>query len=159
MKICKKELHQYEGKRCIECMRIGQRERRSTSEYRAKTRDISRARYANNPQIRAKQAEYQRKPEVRVKRVEYQRAYMYGLHHGERDVIFSKQGHVCANRGCKSAEPGNKNGWHIDHCHLTGKVRGVLCHHCNVALGQTKDSEQRLLGLVEYLRAHKELVA
>lgn len=38
-----------------------------------------------------------------------------------------------------------------DHDHATGKWRGILCHLCNKALGQAKDSPQRLRDLADYL--------
>lgn len=40
----------------------------------------------------------------------------------------------------------------VDHCHDTGKVRGVLCNRCNAALGMMKDSEKVILGVLKYLR-------
>jgi hypothetical protein len=39
----------------------------------------------------------------------------------------------------------------VDHCHSTGKVRGLLCHNCNRALGLLKDSEENLLRAITYL--------
>jgi hypothetical protein len=40
---------------------------------------------------------------------------------------------------------------HVDHCHATGQVRGILCFNCNAALGHVGDSKDRLLSLVAYL--------
>jgi uncharacterized protein YunC (DUF1805 family) len=40
---------------------------------------------------------------------------------------------------------------HIDHCHETGRVRGALCHGCNIALGNAKDDPAILRALAEYL--------
>ncbi|QJS12860.1 recombination endonuclease VII [Streptomyces argyrophyllae] len=56
----------------------------------------------------------------------------YGLTEAERDELVTAQGGVCCI--CLSAPPA-----HVDHCHETGRVRGVLCFSCNAALGQFKD--------------------
>lgn len=39
----------------------------------------------------------------------------------------------------------------IDHDHATGKVRGLLCHHCNLVLGRAKDNVQTLAQAIAYL--------
>ena len=41
---------------------------------------------------------------------------------------------------------------HIDHCHITGKVRSILCNHCNLVLGHAKESVQILENAVQYLK-------
>jgi hypothetical protein len=40
---------------------------------------------------------------------------------------------------------------HVDHCHTTGVVRGVLCHRCNLALGLLREDASVLRKLAEYL--------
>jgi hypothetical protein len=40
----------------------------------------------------------------------------------------------------------------IDHDHKTGKVRGLLCHHCNTMLGNVKDNPEILQSAIEYLK-------
>ena len=43
----------------------------------------------------------------------------------------------------------------VDHDYTTGKIRGLLCHHCNKALGGFKDSTALLKSAIIYLEAHK----
>jgi hypothetical protein len=45
----------------------------------------------------------------------------------------------------------------VDHDHATGKVRALLCHHCNKALGGFKDSPALLNKAIEYLNKHSEV--
>jgi hypothetical protein len=40
---------------------------------------------------------------------------------------------------------------HVDHDHITGKIRGLLCHNCNAVLGNAKDNPQILINAAEYL--------
>jgi len=40
---------------------------------------------------------------------------------------------------------------HIDHDHQSGKVRGVLCHGCNVSIGHFRDDPKLLLAAINYL--------
>ena len=57
----------------------------------------------------------------------------------------------CANEGCRTDAPG-PHGWHTDHDHGTGNVRALLCHSCNLSLGNMKDDPVRLEGLAAYIR-------
>lgn len=41
---------------------------------------------------------------------------------------------------------------HVDHCHETGKIRGLLCNDCNIALGKFNDSVEKLQRAIYYLR-------
>ena len=67
------------------------------------------------------------------------------------DLLDSQRG-CCAL--CKESLlfPDSKKGYHIDHCHTTGKVRGLLCHSCNVALGLLKDNIETLERMIDYLK-------
>jgi len=65
--------------------------------------------------------------------------------------MIERQGGVCA--ACRIDKP-----IHVDHDHVTGKVRGVLCFLCNQALGNVRDSTDRLRLLILYLeQADNEL--
>lgn len=62
--------------------------------------------------------------------------------------IFEEQKGVCKICGT----PPNGKDLVVDHDHMTGKVRGLLCFSCNFGLGEFKDDEIRLLSAVDYLR-------
>jgi hypothetical protein len=68
----------------------------------------------------------------------------YGLTEDDVKQLIEQQGGVCAI--CAEAKPE-----HVDHCHVTGKVRGVLCFNCNGGLGQFKDDISRLINAIAYL--------
>jgi len=53
---------------------------------------------------------------------------------------------------CCSVEHSNlKKGLFVDHCHTTGRVRGLLCNSCNSALGYAKDNIKVLTNMIKYL--------
>jgi hypothetical protein len=72
----------------------------------------------------------------------------YGITFDEYDKMLERQGGVCATCG----KPPNGRRLHVDHDHRTGKIRGLLCHGCNVALGSVDDNPSILQRLIEYLR-------
>lgn len=68
------------------------------------------------------------------------------------DTLDSQDGR-CAI--CGASDPrSRKFDWAVDHDHSTGRVRGILCHPCNLGLGLFSDDEHRLLGAIDYLRSH-----
>lgn len=75
---------------------------------------------------------------------------VYGLTTNQWNDLFDSQGRCCAV--CKSPTPKGRRGWHTDHDHDTGEVRGILCHLCNVALGAVEDSPEVLKELILYLQ-------
>lgn len=77
----------------------------------------------------------------------------YGLTVDEYDAIYKAQQGSCAICGVhESKAPGRFNRLHVDHCHTTGEVRGLLCYTCNSVLGYARDSEDILLNAIQYLR-------
>lgn len=45
---------------------------------------------------------------------------------------------------------------HVDHCHETGRVRGLLCRYCNVGIGHLKDSALLCILASEYLKKESD---
>ncbi|MFE9441548.1 endonuclease VII domain-containing protein [Streptomyces sp. NPDC006602] len=68
----------------------------------------------------------------------------YGLTEAERDELIASQAGVCCI--CLAAPAA-----HVDHCHNTGRVRGVLCFSCNAALGQFKDRPDAIRRAAAYV--------
>jgi hypothetical protein len=72
----------------------------------------------------------------------------HGITLQQREEILKQQNGCCANIGCRREIP---KGGHLDHNHVTGKIRGILCSQCNMVLGLVNDSCERLRGLEKYL--------
>jgi len=94
-----------------------------------------------------------RKEEDPSLQLAYQRKFKYGISRSEWDALFASQGNCCAI--CTVTEPGGKSHWHTDHCHDTGKVRGILCHHCNRMLGAARDTRVILSAGMQYLERNQ----
>lgn len=128
-------------------------------------------RLANPERAKAIQARYAKKhrDELREKsrrwskanhgryRDEKRRAHLrreFGLTIDQYEEMFTAQGGLCAI--CRHPETHRrKNERHnlaIDHCHATGRVRGLLCNSCNRAIGLLKDSIELAQAAAEYLR-------
>jgi hypothetical protein len=72
----------------------------------------------------------------------------YRLTIEQRDDMLAAQGGVCAI--CRRLETARR-GWAVDHCHATGRVRGILCQACNLVLGHAEDDTKMLRSMIEYL--------
>lgn len=76
----------------------------------------------------------------------------FGMTLKEYDALVVAQGGSCAL--CrKPPERKGRRPLHVDHCHDTGVVRGLLCRSCNVGLGHFKDSPSLLRAAAAYLEA------
>ena len=68
----------------------------------------------------------------------------YGITGAQADALLASQGGLCAICRERPAE-------HIDHDHVTGEVRGMLCFNCNGGLGQFRDRPDLLRLAAAYL--------
>jgi hypothetical protein len=71
----------------------------------------------------------------------------YGITAAEADAMSDAQGGRCAICGERPAE-------HVDHDHLTGKVRAMLCFCCNQGLGNFRDRADVMRAAIAYLETH-----
>jgi Recombination endonuclease VII len=78
----------------------------------------------------------------------------YGITLEDYEAMFTSQGNCCAI--CRR-EPGNRP-LHVDHCHDSGVVRGLLCHQCNWYLGTIEADRGVLERLLEYLKTNNSPV-
>ena len=78
----------------------------------------------------------------------------YGISLEDYDRLFLGQGKKCAI--CKSARANGK-GWHVDHDHETGRIRGILCHFCNLGIGHFKDDVASIDRAISYLSFWEEI--
>lgn len=74
----------------------------------------------------------------------------YGITLKEYNNRISRQNGVCAI--CKNENPPNSGSLAVDHDHITGKVRGLLCIMCNRGLGNFYDNVEYLQSAIEYLK-------
>lgn len=76
----------------------------------------------------------------------------YNVTQEQYEELFNKQKGGCAI--CKSKEPKHNKSIHllVDHCHTTGKVRGLLCNRCNTTLGLVDDNIKNLKTMIKYLK-------
>lgn len=74
----------------------------------------------------------------------------YGLKVEDYDAMLKQQNGGCAVCGSSSSGLSDTRALAIDHNHQTGKIRGVLCHPCNRALGLLREDEKIIMSLLKY---------
>lgn len=73
----------------------------------------------------------------------------YGITLEEYNSLLVSQDFCCAI--CRKHVSTLKVRLHVDHCHTTLKVRGLLCFNCNNALGRFKDNPDILQNAIDYI--------
>jgi hypothetical protein len=76
----------------------------------------------------------------------------FGLTLDDYDRMLEEQGGGCAICG----DPPGQTALHVDHCHETGVVRGLLCFRCNSALGNLRDDPDIITLALVYVTRHRE---
>lgn len=79
-----------------------------------------------------------------------------GLDINEYDLVYDAQNGQCTI--CKKEKPRyGKDRLVVDHCHMSGKFRALLCANCNSAIGLLGESEEIMINAIAYLRSLREL--
>lgn len=86
---------------------------------------------------------FKRKHPVNMTNRERQLKCRYGINLDEYNDMLLRQGGGCAICHAKSAYKSNTKPLFVDHCHKTGRVRGLLCNRCNNMISGLEDSETR----------------
>lgn len=129
---------------CQSCLSIANKKRRISHGYKIRS-DRRAARADNNTVARARDRAYYAKNRERA--LSLQRKYTYGLEESDYQKMLEAQ-----NRSC--AICGRQLPLCVDHNHLTGKVRALLCGRCNRMLGQGGESASLLRAGAKYLEEH-----
>lgn len=121
-----------------------------TPEQRARRNAARRERYAQDAEWRAAhKASVKDWQASNPEKRHAQRLRKYSITPEHHAAMMKDQGGVCAI--CGTAPEGVKNFPMVDHCHTSGKVRGLLCSNCNQGLGKFKDNPALLRAAIEYL--------
>lgn len=150
-----------------------------TAEQRRRWRSAEKARYANDPEHKAKvlaqakawreahpELKKQRSREWQAKKREQMRAdgtwkehvraenlkKLFGITIADYERMLVEQNGVCAIC-CRKCKTGKRLA--VDHDHATGEVRGLLCTNCNQGLGKYRDDPLLLRTAASYLERNK----
>ena len=105
----------------------------------------------NKESMIAQNMSYQRANPKRQKC--YDLKMKYGITCDDYDAMFKKQKGCCAICGVHQSEL--KRALRVDHNHETGKVRGLLCHNCNVGAGHFRDDPALLRKAAKFMNGRK----
>lgn len=126
---------------------------KSTEEVRKARRESVKNWKEKHPEkmkiLQQRRADRWRQSEKRPEATRKATLKKYGITPQQYNQILLSQGGGCAI--CKG-RPKLKEALPVDHCHTTGRVRGLLCSNCNRGLGCFKDSPALLVAAVSYLK-------
>lgn len=116
-----------------------------------KVETAQRYKLDNRERIKLWAAEYRSRPgHVRLQANRHRKA-KYGISIDEAEALLESQHGRC--KICGTTDFGNR-GPIVDHDHVSGKVRGMLCHNCNVGIGLFKDNVLALRIAANYIRTN-----
>jgi hypothetical protein len=126
--------------------RLANYERLRAQEIASRQKNIEKHRASSRERMKQMRAERPEHVAKLRKRADLKRKY--GITPEEKAAMVLSQG-GCGI--CKTDAPGPSD-WHVDHCHNTGRVRGILCNRCNLMLGHARDNTTTLSAAIDYLQ-------
>ena len=153
----------YETKVCTQCNEEKMLsdfyiEKRAVDEHRSECKVCTRARSItwleqNKDKRNAYLRQYRKiKPDLEKNR---QLKHRFGITLEDYNEMKKQQDNKC----CICKLPFDDVIAHLDHCHTTKQVRGILCSNCNHGLGQFKDSVNNLSEAINYLLTTRKMYA
>ena len=111
----------------------------------------------NKEQVKKYKSEYYvaHREKLAVKDRKHHLKRKYGVTQEWYDEQLKLQDGGCKICGTKDPGKGLKH-FHVDHSHTTGKVRGLLCHSCNVGIGLFKEDVKLIQKAIEYVNRFKQ---
>jgi hypothetical protein len=125
---------------------------KSNNDGKQKTCKVCQKAYSQSDTCKANRKLYYQR--TKHQHIERNLKRQYGIDWETYLGLLEKQNGSCAI--CNRTDSGShcSQRLFVDHCHVTGKVRGLLCHHCNSALGLFQDSPTLLQTAIDYVHKH-----
>jgi Recombination endonuclease VII len=131
---------------CKPCFRVLAKARYDSASAVART---TQWRKDNPERYRERQAEYRARPDRKRKMRDLYYRRTFGISADDFDALFDAQQRGCAI--CATA-PERAASLHLDHDHVTGAIRGILCLSCNQGVGKFRDDPGLLERAAAYVR-------
>ena len=133
------------------------REYRKSEEVRKRKNEARRLKYKTDEKYRqiliAKSKNYRlRNPNAKMRQ---DLKSKYGMSINDYIAMLKSQNYVCAICGRSDSGDSNSKRLYVDHDHITGKIRGLLCSQCNMGLGKFYDNKNYLKRAILYLERNE----
>jgi len=130
--------------------RVKEGTRKRVQAWRHKNPDKYKAQIERSSEQKRRSGYYEKNKRTHINR---QLVKQYGITIEEYEAMLESQNGKCAICETETCPTGKR--FAVDHCHDTGKVRGLLCKNCNIGLGMFKDDVKMVKNAFKYLRSTK----
>lgn len=111
---------------------------------------IANAKYRAKEEYKQYRRDYKNTQKAKESRRNQLLKKNFGINLETYKLMLSEQNNVCAI--CLKSE--EKRSLAVDHCHKTGKIRGLLCSFCNQSIGMMSDNVENIIRAAEYLKKY-----